>query len=207
MYLKIEYSNIIQENFIIKSIIMKKLLLLLLFVMSITFNSCSGSDNTAIKDGSGNVYTEISIGKQVWLKEDVKATKLANGKEINYVENWLSMGVSTPEYTKYESGFFYNLYSMSFNNICPNGYKIPKESDWNELISFYGGKDMGKEKVIELINKLNLSTGGVSGFNKGSAIYVYEASGLFKIVYFRTSDGGIGFNPSTGTNRIRCIKQ
>ena len=184
---------------------MKKILLFLITPMVFCF--CSSSDDDPVdnditmKDGDGNIYTEVSIGEQVWLKEDLRTTKLVDGKEIRFVEDWHSMDPISTEYTQYNGAYFYNSY---LSRICPKGYEVPEEEDWNKLIDFFGGKDMGKEKVIELINKLGLATGSVSGFNEGSAIYL---SRNVKIVYFRTTDGSIGFNSAIGPNRIRCIKQ
>ena len=106
---------------------------------------------STVNDGDGNVYNTISIGSQVWLRENLRATKFNNGDPISYVENniewtqgqvWenLSPKFSYPQFNesdRLKTGNLYNYFVVSDpRNICPIGWRTPNSSDWNYLFSY-----------------------------------------------------------------------
>jgi uncharacterized protein (TIGR02145 family) len=109
-------------------------------------NSGSG---TSIVDGSGNLYTSVTIGTQDWLVENLRTTKFMDGTDIPLITDNASWSNSvTPAYCWYDNhkttygstyGALYNWYVVSSGNVCPTGWHVPTISDWNTLIGFLGG--------------------------------------------------------------------
>jgi uncharacterized protein (TIGR02145 family) len=91
-----------------------------------------------------NVYNVVLIGRQYWMKENLKTTHYRNGKSIltNLSDlNWLS--TTNGAYSIYNDsskydfcyGKLYNWYSVANENgLCPLGWHVPKDWEWNELI-------------------------------------------------------------------------
>lgn len=51
-------------------------------------------------------------------------------------------------------GRFYTWHSAM--KVCPQGWHIPTNKEWSELVDIFGGKEVGGNKLKE---------GGTSGFN------------------------------------------
>jgi uncharacterized protein (TIGR02145 family) len=112
-----------------------------------------------VKDINGNVYNTVTIGKQVWMKENLKTTKYNDGTNIPNVKvnsTWASF--TTGAYSDYENtptnsttyGRLYNWYVIDNNtatkvsgnggkNVCPTGWHVPSDSEWSTLITYLGG--------------------------------------------------------------------
>ncbi len=47
-------------------------------------------------------------------------------------------------------GLLYNWYAVSDSRkICPEGWRVPDNNDWSELVSFPGGEDGAADKLKE----------------------------------------------------------
>lgn len=181
---------------------MNRIILLLLIIL---FSSCSedGNDTSQIKDGSGNIYTEIKIGNQTWLKEDLKTTKYQDGTAIGsvYCQDKGSSGV-----------YYSNL--PDFNSICPIGYRVPTKLDYEILINHFGGKSISENQIISAyVNEWNGNPNGSGDgiINNGSGLY--WTSSLSNIgnyyFYFRTVNAGLSVDSHTLDSffHIKCIKK
>jgi len=134
---------------------------------------------TNVTDIDGNIYDIMTIGTQVWMKANLKATHYRNGDTIlNGLDNaaWgtTTMGV----YASYANdpandnvyGKLYNWYAaVDTRNIAPAGWHVPSEAEWNELIiSALGGLiDAGgkmKEAGLTHWNSPNSGATNSSGF-------------------------------------------
>jgi hypothetical protein len=84
---------------------MRKIITISAVILSMVFiNSCKKNTNPNITDADGNVYTSVSIGTQIWLKENLRATRYNNGESIPLVidfGNWASL--TTPGYCWYNN--------------------------------------------------------------------------------------------------------
>ena len=115
---------------------MKKIILLSLAITSGYFAIAQ-----TIKDVDGNIYNTVSIGTQTWLKEDLKVSKLNDGTSPN---NSNAYGRSSNGY-----GSLYNAKWVETNKVCPIGWHIPNDDDWNTLINYLGGKSVAGGKLKE----------------------------------------------------------
>ena len=101
-------------------------------------------------DYDGNYYDAVLIGKQCWMKQNLRTTHYADGNTIPratsnqtypcYYEN-TSLNIA-------QYGLHYNWYAAmkngeSSNNnpsgvqgICPDGWHLPSSAEWNEMINY-----------------------------------------------------------------------
>lgn len=114
---------------------------------------------TFITDRDNNVYQQITVGSQVWMKENLRTTRLNDGTLIPNVTNdseWALL--STPGYSWYNNdgitykntfGALYNWYAISSGNLCPQGWHVPTDNDWNVLAEYLGGELVAGGKLKE----------------------------------------------------------
>ena len=150
----------------------------------------NNSHNT-VQDIDGNVYHTIKIGNQIWTVENLKTTRLNNGEIIPNVSNsadWFNLttkGWALQENNnEYEStyGKLYNWYAVETGNLCPDGWHVPTEQDWNILTEFLGGEEIagGKMKSVGLTywdspNGDATNTSGFSGLPGGYRNFSFNA--------------------------------
>lgn len=138
-----------------------------------------GTDTlSTVTDIDGNVYQTITIGTQVWMKENLKVTHFRNGDSIPYVTDfnvWNDM--TTPACCSYNNdinnghnmGLLYNNFTVHDDRkIAPEGWHIASDEEWQTLIGFLGGDHVagGKLKEAGLSNWSTPNTGATneSGF-------------------------------------------
>jgi len=112
-----------------------------------------------IADVEGNVYNTISIGTQVWMKQNLKSTRLNDGSAIASVMDNSAWGkLTTPGYcwyndslSKYKEtyGALYNWYTLNSTSLCPKGWHVPTDNEWSVLISYLGGESVAGGKLKE----------------------------------------------------------
>jgi len=151
--------------------------LLLSICVSLMTSSCKKSDENdaeVIKDGDGNGYTSITIGTQVWLKENLKTTKYNDGVEIPNVTNNSDWGnLTSGAYCWYDNdeatfkntfGALYNWHTTNNGKLCPIGYHIPSDAEWTKLTEYLGGTSIagGKLKEIGTTHWMTPNTGATN---------------------------------------------
>jgi uncharacterized protein (TIGR02145 family) len=132
-----------------------------------------------IQDIEGNYYNTITIGTQVWMKENLRVSKFSNGTEIYKVTNpnvWFT-SFSIPSYVENSSyyytflsayGCFYNSYAITDSlNICPVGWHVPSDADWTTLETYLGGSSIAGGKLKSTTGWYSPNTGATneSGFS------------------------------------------
>jgi len=98
---------------------------------------------TPVTDIEGNVYNTVKIGDQVWMAENLKVTKFNEETEIPLVSegvDWIVLNgpgycwyKNDPDYNKPLYGALYNWYTASSPNICPTGWHLPTDAEYNAL--------------------------------------------------------------------------
>jgi uncharacterized protein (TIGR02145 family) len=139
--------------------------LAILGVLLMLSSSCSKKSDSSnstptgstIKDADGNIYHTVTIGTQVWMVENLKTTKYNDGTAIPLVTNSTAWGtLTTPGYCWYNNdsatykttyGALYNWYAVLTGKLCPSGWHVPIESDWNTLATYLGGVNVAGGKM------------------------------------------------------------
>lgn len=149
---------------------------ILLFAVFIIL-TISGKAQT-VTDADGNIYNTVTIGTQVWMKENLKTTKFNDGSIIPFVTNndaWpnATNGAYTWYYNdeaKYKAtyGALYNWYAIETGKLSPAGWHIPSDKEWATLIDFLGGINVAGRKLKETgtthWKSLNSEATNASGF-------------------------------------------
>jgi uncharacterized protein (TIGR02145 family) len=113
----------------------------------------------SVYDPDGNPYSSIAIGTQEWTVENLRTTRYANGESIIYISNqtdWYNTTTGAWTYHEFDSQFeipygkLYNwVAAADTRNICPDGWHVPGDDEWNILIEFLGGADVAGGKLKE----------------------------------------------------------
>jgi len=112
---------------------------------------------------SAQTIVEIKIGNQVWFSKNLDVDKFRNGDTIPEVKSskeWMmAFNSKQPAWCYYENnsenndkyGKIYNWYAVNDSRgLAPEGWHIPNDSEWKQLIQYLGG---GKQAAIKLKNK------------------------------------------------------
>ncbi len=98
-----------------------------------------------VKDINGNIYSTITIGKQIWMKEDLKTTRFNDGESIPwYIVNmmWTDPLQLTPRYYPgSRGGGTYNFFAVNTGKLCPTGWHVPTYGEFKWLIDTLGGEE------------------------------------------------------------------
>jgi uncharacterized protein (TIGR02145 family) len=156
---------------------------------TIIFNfwSCTDADN--------NDYPVVEIGDQIWMGENLKTTRYANGSSIPLITDnieWTEM--MTPAYCWYNNdeqeykdyGAIYNWYTTVSENLCPDQWHVPSITDWQKLKNYLGGEMVagGKLKETGTMHWSLPNTGATNetGFTAVPGSARSYSSGLFETV-------------------------
>ena len=101
-------------------------------------------------DGEGNRYKTLPIGNQIWMAENLKSMKYANGADIPSGTGAGDIGMeSEPKYWFANEdnfkkvplyGLLYTWHAVAHvRNVCPTGWHVPSLTEWNEFITYLGG--------------------------------------------------------------------
>jgi len=173
----------------------------------VSFTTITSAPGTVI-DIDGNVYNTITIGTQVWTKENLKVLHYRNGDPItNVTDNTSWSTLSTEAYCWYNDsiangqvyGALYNWYAIhDARKICPVGWHVPSAAEWNILEKYLDpsvdttasvsvGTDIGsklKEAGTTHWTTPNASATNASGFTGLPGGYRYS-SGTFGTIHDR----------------------
>lgn len=131
----------------------------------IFMTSCSKDDEPeSVTDASGNVYETFVVNGKVWMKSNLRTTEYSDGSGILILLHddveWATAG---PACTIYQSdiagldsdgsmvstyGMLYNWYAVTASTgLCPTGWRVATEDDWDDLIDYLGGDAVAGGKL------------------------------------------------------------
>jgi uncharacterized protein (TIGR02145 family) len=116
---------------------------------------------STVSDIDNNAYPTVLIGTQCWTQSNLKVTKYNDGTLIPDLTSsigsaWASKSGARTEYVGAAGyvgtfGYLYNWYATAgiitiggspTKNICPTGWHVPTDSDWNKLVIYiHSGAD------------------------------------------------------------------
>jgi uncharacterized protein (TIGR02145 family) len=110
-----------------------------------TWGPCTGGSGS-VTDVDGNSYNTVTIGTQVWMKENLKASKYRNGDAIpTNLDNAAWINTTTGAFAIYNNdaannttyGKLYNWYAVADpRGLCPAGWHVPTDHDWQILTKY-----------------------------------------------------------------------
>ena len=161
-------------------------------MLVVVYNSCNKKDDKNPGDGGiqtgsffdsrdGRTYKTVKIGSQWWMAEN-----------LNY-----NPGGGNWAYDNIESNaeIYGMLYTWeSANVVCPDGWELPSDDEWNILTKYLGGESVAggkmKEQGTTHWKSPNLGATNSSGFTALPG-GIYNISGTFtglgKAAYFWSS--------------------
>ena len=191
----------------------------------------------SIYDNEGNKYKTIEIGTQTWMAENLRSTLYNDGTPIPYVpDSYAWVLLETPGYCWFNGdsvgyGTLYNWYTVETEKLCPQGWHVPSDDEWNILTDYLGGLSEagGKLKEAGTLHWTNPNTsatnesgfsglpsgyrtygGGFNGFGRygfwwtSTAKSAYEA--WFRDVYFGYANTDRSSTGKPAGVNVRCVK-
>jgi uncharacterized protein (TIGR02145 family) len=121
-------------------------------------------DNYAgtVTDIDGNTYMTVKIGTQTWMAENLRVGRYRTGNPIPLIKDnatWSSL--AEPGYCWYENsltykttyGVLYNWHTIVTDSVCPVGWDVPTDAEWQTLINYLGGASVAGGKLKEVGTK------------------------------------------------------
>lgn len=135
-------------------------------------------------DIDGNSYNVVVIGKQIWMKENLRVTHYPDGTEILHISDktvWGNLSVSDGAYcypnnnlgeaetlgalytwaaAMGESTNSSNTNPSGVQGICPTGWHLPSDAEWTEMKDYLENNGYGYEGSGDDIGKSMAETFG-----------------------------------------------
>jgi uncharacterized protein (TIGR02145 family) len=188
--------------------------------------------NDLVSDTDGNVYKTVHIGNQTWMAENLKTARLNDGALIPMVSDnteWSNVNASARCWYNNDSvnnrlyGALYNYYAVETKKLCPVGWHVPEDGEWNLLRRFLGDSVAGvklKESGPVHWPYPNLGANNSSGFSAipgslrsdhggfiGNNLAAWWSATSLQYWYVTAESGDLLHNNTTaqGGLSIRCI--
>ncbi|MFZ4400759.1 MAG: fibrobacter succinogenes major paralogous domain-containing protein [Bacteroidales bacterium] len=114
---------------------------------------------TTVTDIDGNVYQTVTVGTQVWLKQNLKVSRFRNGDTITNVTDGVTWSnITTAACCDFGNnssnsityGRLYNFYAANDSRkIAPLGWHVSTDADWTKLKTYLGGDNIAGGKLKE----------------------------------------------------------
>jgi uncharacterized protein (TIGR02145 family) len=121
---------------------------------------CISNNSTNTENSSSNNFKTITIGKQVWMSENLNVEKFRNGDPIPEAktdEEWKKAGENKqPAWCYYNNdpangekyGKLYNWYAVNdLRGLAPEGWHVPSDEEWTILLNYLGGEEVAGAKL------------------------------------------------------------
>ena len=186
--------------------------LLALLSTGLALGQAGSADTGPLRDGDGNAYRTVRIGAQVWMAENLRTTRFADGSEIpEGGEDEFWMEEFSPMWCTWNSaadggqgwGCFYNFMAVEDERgLCPVGWHVPSDSEWDALETSLGliRREAGRPGVdaevlrataAEVLGWDGTNASGFSGVPAGyrDDVGTFHHRGEYASWWSSTSDG------------------
>lgn len=169
---------------------MKKILKpLILVLIPLTFVCCKNEgingekSDLTVADSCGNIYSTVKIGDQMWIAENIRADKDAQGNAIDETK------IYNPNNEESNVAIYGKLYNMEgAQNVCPEGWRLPTKEEAQTLVNSMGETDIAG---VKLAGDQNLWKGFSENKKHKKSVTENYGKGLFNAVpagYFYNSE-------------------
>ena len=128
-----------------------------ILIVTIIFSFDVNTSTSQVTDKDGNTYKIVTIGKQIWMAENLNVEHYRNGDVIPQVqdkEEWDAL--TTGAWCYYDNnsgngttyGKLYNWYAVNDpRGLAPEGWHVPGDAEWIKLTDFLGGAEIAGNKM------------------------------------------------------------
>lgn len=124
------------------------------------------NSDTIVSDYDGNIYNTVTIGNQVWLKENLKSLHYSDGMAISGVMSYNNNDSLANIYGRLYTwdAAMRNSTQQGVQGVCPVGYHVPTDSEWTVLGNYLGGNSIagGKLKETDTVHWYPPNTGATN---------------------------------------------
>lgn len=93
-------------------------------------NERPASAATSVQDVEGNTYLVMSVGRRLWMGENLRVTLTAAGEPLE---------THLPKNDAEHEAAFGRLYDWeNAKRACPTGWRLPSDEDWSALEQHFG---------------------------------------------------------------------
>jgi uncharacterized protein (TIGR02145 family) len=136
------------------------------------FNQLKGGEIT-VYDVEHNCYPVVKIVTQFWMGANLRTTKYNDGSVIPLVTDNSWMNLTSPGYCWYNNddaqygtfGALYNWYAVKTGKLCPSGWHVPNDAEWDTFEDFLGSDAGGKMKSVTGWASPNTGANNSCGFS------------------------------------------
>jgi len=90
-----------------------------------------------VSDNEGNQYQTIRIGDQTWMRENLRSGKYTDGTSIKGNCD-PPQGYAFGKYYSWQAVKGINPDILVNKDICPEGWRVPGDEDWKQLLKYIG---------------------------------------------------------------------
>ena len=169
--------------------------------------------DSLVDNRDGQVYPVVQIGNQCWMGGNLNLGVKVNSQNLGYVHSDMADNMVVEKYCYNNDEASCDVYGGLYDwneameyqttegsrGICPAGWHIPTDGDWNVLSSFLGGDQVagGKMKEEGTIhwnspNEMATNSSGFTGLGAGYRYSTGVFQNLLSFGYFWTSSTDTG---------------
>lgn len=181
-------------------------IIILLFIFSLLFG-CKKFEperkieltTGTIKDSrDGNTYQIARIGNQLWMTENLAwlPSVSPSSTESNTDPYYYVYGYQGTSIIEAKATDNYDTYGVLYNwpaalEACPDGWHLPSDAEWSQLMDFLGGSSVAGGKLKE-IGTTHWTSPNISATNE-SGFTALPGGAKVDINYAFSNIGGYGF--------------
>lgn len=117
------------------------------------------NEGMPIRDIEGNEYRVIMTESGVWTMQNLTVFKLNDGTPLKMIydnKTWAQTKVPAVGFFKRDVsysqtyGAIYNWYAVVTGKLCPTGWHVPSEEEWNDIMDYAGQSQKSGDNPAKL---------------------------------------------------------